>query len=412
MLMLYTLLVLVQTGHTRFLYFFTDFSYLRLDRETYRQHLVSGFLGCRLPRRTREYSTLFSVRCHFLRRSCRLLVASVRHLRRERTWAPPRVTPVSRCSMTHMSTVWITEFTWRPAREGPSFKLRCRSAEAKAGTYAQGSSKIVRGIYDSSLGHGNLPVPTSYPFTTEQLIDRVAHQSRTANTIRCCCDANRRSQTMLRAAWELYARRSRADHSSYTLPKPGAFHIQPRAIPTARYTLAPFGPAGLIFWPALPASRSRRARAKLPPRAVREGNPSIPHLGSPHCCSNAFHRLQSAWLERYLASLWLIVAGFHDCCVGDSHCGPRIRFRWIRRLRLGRQRLLSTSAGRPVLYGGLTASIVMASLVFGYNAAVTSIFAEPDFRYRQMADLQAILLAGLGLVALYRWLSVAFSARE
>jgi len=51
----------------------------------------------------------------------------------------------------------------------------------------------------------------------------------------------------------------------------------------------------------------------------------------------------------------------------------------------------------------------MASLVFGYNAAVTSIFAEPDFRYRQMADLQAILLGGLGLVALYRWLSVAFS---
>ena len=33
--------------------------------------------------------------------------------------------------------------------------------------------------------------------------------------------------------------------------------------------------------------------------------------------------------------------------------------------------------------GTLVASIVIASLVFGYNAAVTAIFAEPDFRYRQ-----------------------------
>ena len=59
----------------------------------------------------------------------------------------------------------------------------------------------------------------------------------------------------------------------------------------------------------------------------------------------------------------------------------------------------------------LVASIVIASLVFGYNAAVTAIFAEPDFRYRQASDLQAILIAGLGLIAMRPWIGPVLRRR-
>ena len=48
----------------------------------------------------------------------------------------------------------------------------------------------------------------------------------------------------------------------------------------------------------------------------------------------------------------------------------------------------------------LIPSILMASLLFFYDAALTALFVEPGFRYRQMADLQAILIAGLGLISI------------
>ena len=77
-------------------------------------------------------------------------------------------------------------------------------------------------------------------------------------------------------------------------------------------------------------------------------------------------------------------------------------------------RWLTTSASTEskleksfTIAGGLVASIVIASLLFGYNAAVTSLFAEPEFRYREMTDLQAILIAGLGLVSIQHWLRIA-----
>jgi hypothetical protein len=61
---------------------------------------------------------------------------------------------------------------------------------------------------------------------------------------------------------------------------------------------------------------------------------------------------------------------------------------------------------------GLIASIVIASLVFGYNAAITAVFAEPDFRYREIADLPAILIAGLGVIAILHRACVALGQRR
>jgi hypothetical protein len=62
-----------------------------------------------------------------------------------------------------------------------------------------------------------------------------------------------------------------------------------------------------------------------------------------------------------------------------------------------------------LLADGLVPSIIMASLLLVYNAAVTSVFAEPDFRYREMVDLPVILIAGLGLTTIPYWTSIAFS---
>ena len=56
---------------------------------------------------------------------------------------------------------------------------------------------------------------------------------------------------------------------------------------------------------------------------------------------------------------------------------------------------------------GLIASIIVASLLFGYNAMVTSLFADPSFRYRVMVDLQVLLIAGLGVISIQHWCSAA-----
>jgi hypothetical protein len=56
--------------------------------------------------------------------------------------------------------------------------------------------------------------------------------------------------------------------------------------------------------------------------------------------------------------------------------------------------------------GALLTNIIIGSLVFLYNAAVTAVFVEPDFRYRQMFDLEAILIAGLGLASIPYCLNV------
>jgi hypothetical protein len=49
--------------------------------------------------------------------------------------------------------------------------------------------------------------------------------------------------------------------------------------------------------------------------------------------------------------------------------------------------------------------VLIASALLIYDAAVTAVFAEPDFRYRHMIDLQALLIAGLGVIAIQRCLA-------
>jgi hypothetical protein len=51
---------------------------------------------------------------------------------------------------------------------------------------------------------------------------------------------------------------------------------------------------------------------------------------------------------------------------------------------------------------GFFASLTVVSLLFLYNAVVTALFAEPDYRYQHFIVLLRILLAGFGTIVLAR----------
>jgi hypothetical protein len=83
-----------------------------------------------------------------------------------------------------------------------------------------------------------------------------------------------------------------------------------------------------------------------------------------------------------------------------------LRFRPAFAIKSQRTRAVAFSAA-------LIASIVIASLVFGYNAAITAAFAEPDFRYRQMASSAKTDEERQGLLELARtWTQAALLERQ
>lgn len=170
----------------------------------------------------------------------------------------------------------------------------------------------------------------------------------------------------------------------------------------SRYNLNPFSHEGLIFWPAF-EDVSPQDEA-LTSRAVRELNVDNT-LELPIAIQHLFARVQTRWLWYYgifinILSVLMCVAWI-TAMVGLAGlllrwwAGPRNPINWDLKSQFP--------------FGSLLASIVLASLFFGYNAALTSLFVEPDYRYREMVDLQAIVIAGLGAVSVLRWLNVALN---
>jgi hypothetical protein len=117
-----------------------------------------------------------------------------------------------------------------------------------------------------------------------------------------------------------------------------------------------------------------------------------------------FSWVETAWLKNYKTAVFVMA-----CLMSAAWLAVAANLVGAVRRRTA---VSSASTGRFAFTSALIASIVIASLVFGYNAAVTSIFAEPDFRYRQAADLQAIVIAGLGVVALSQWAAFAFAGNN
>jgi hypothetical protein len=171
----------------------------------------------------------------------------------------------------------------------------------------------------------------------------------------------------------------------------------------SRYNLNPFSPEGLWFYPAYGDVAGNTL--VLPRAAVRELILD-PAWHEPWILHRIFSRVQTAWLENYKRAVFVMA-----CLMSVAWLAVAANL-----VRAFRRRAVVSAASESTRSFGFTntliASIVIASLVFGYNAAVTSIFAEPDFRYREAADLQAIVIAGLGVIALQQWAAFAFAGNS
>ena len=238
------------------------------------------------------------------------------------------------------------------------------------------------------------------PLTTDELMDQVlARPNWEYYTLLCLANDD---HLLLAAALEiarahpsLILRYSVRNFLHFTF-NPGYKH--------SRFNLNPFRPEALLFYPAQAAVDENVTG--FPARAVRELS-FDPVLHEPLVVHRLFNAMQTVWLKSYRTGVaimaWLMCAAWGTAAV--------------RLVQAVRPRAKPASMTEPNSGGllksdsALVASIVIASLVFGYNAAVTAIFAEPDFRYRQASDLQAILIAGLGLIAMQPWIGLALRHR-
>jgi hypothetical protein len=231
------------------------------------------------------------------------------------------------------------------------------------------------------------------PLTTDELMDRVlARPNWEYYTLLCLANDDR---VLLAAALEiarahpsLILRYSVRNFLHFTF-NPGYKH--------SRYNLNPFRPEALLFYPAQGAVDENVTG--FPARAVLELNfDPVPH--EPWIVHRLFNAMQTVWLKSYRTEVAIMALLM---CVAWGTAA--VRLVWAVRPRAKSVSMVGPHSGGLLKSdNALVASIVIASLVFGYNAAVTAIFAEPDFRYRQASDLQAILIAGLGMIAMQPWI--------
>jgi hypothetical protein len=169
-----------------------------------------------------------------------------------------------------------------------------------------------------------------------------------------------------------------------------------------RYTFKPFSPVGLIFFPA--TSIVSPDFAQLPARAVREINfDSV--SPRPQMIGWLLNVIQRVWAKLYRAEAFILACLMVAAWITVAARVAEPSRMWPSRLHLDKP----DSAAALLLADGLVHSIIIASLLLIYNAAVTSVLAEPDFRYREMVDLPVVLIAGLGLATIPYWTSVASS---
>jgi hypothetical protein len=238
------------------------------------------------------------------------------------------------------------------------------------------------------------------PLTTDELMDQVlARPNWEYYTLLCLANDDRlllaAALEIARAHPSLILRYSVRNFLHFTFD-PGYKH--------SRYNLNPFRSEALLFYPAQGAVDENVTG--FPARAMRELNfDPVPH--EPFVVHRLFNAMQTVWLKSYRTEVAIMALLM---CVAWGTAAVRL-------VQAVRPRTKSASMTAPNSGGlrksdnALVASIVIASLVFGYNAAVTAIFAEPDFRYRQASDLQAILIAGLGLIAMQPWIGPALRHR-
>jgi hypothetical protein len=285
----------------------------------------------------------------------------------------------------------------RPQAIGPNFTMAIAQLRARLEPNPR-DSKFIRTQYVGPPDQATFAETDIAPFTTDQLIDRVLTLPNWEYyTLLCLANDDRvllaASLEMARANPMLIVRYSTRNLVHFIF-EPGYKH--------SRYNLNPFRPEGLFFYPAV--GNVAGATFPLPARAIREITLD-PVSHEPFIVHRVFSVIETAWLASYRTGE--VVMAVLMCAAWLAAAANLLRA--VR----GQAAMAAAppSTGVLAFAAALTASIVISSLVFGYNAAVTAIFAEPDFRYRQAADLQGIIIAGLGVIALARGLGPAFDLR-
>ena len=154
-----------------------------------------------------------------------------------------------------------------------------------------------------------------------------------------------------------------------------------------RHNAAGFGPIGLNY----PLSASGVEVTGTSARAAREVG-FEPLSVEPDWINNVYARVARFWKNSYwrvvnTTSVLMVIAWLAVILIPAS---------WIARSEIFGSRV------KEIMVGDLAASITVVSLGLLYNAAVTALFAEPDFRYHHFIILLRILLAAYGVVVVTR----------
>jgi hypothetical protein len=231
-------------------------------------------------------------------------------------------------------------------------------------------------------------------FTPDQLIDQVLASPNWEYYL-LLCDSND-DRVMLRAASEIAHAypdlmiRYFFRNLSHFVFRPGYAHT--------RYNLNPFGSIGLAFHPADEYADPHEVMklAARGDRAAREAQFN-PLLQQPTVVRKLFYIVHQVWLRLYFGAVG--VTGALMCVAWATAIAGLANILRSRRLRLAPQTEPWPSKALAFADDRFVVCVFIASLLFGYNAVVTAAFAEPNFRYHEMVELQTILIAGFGLIS-------------
>ena len=284
-----------------------------------------------------------------------------------------------------------------PAEVGPSLALAAERLRSQL-LPSPRDSKFISAAYSGWSAAQEFVERNITPFTSDELMNRV-FRNPNWEYYALLCRAND-DKLMLEAAWEIARAypglvfQYSARNVFYFVFTPGYKHL--------RLSQGPITSEPLVFRPA--DGLITAGAAGLPARAVRELNfDALSH--QPVFVRKLFDMIQSAWLSSYMVEIWVV--DFLMCATWVAAIGSLLAY-------ATRQQQPSVSSFKSKLGNmfkfsdGFLPSIVAASLLFGYNAIVTAVFAEPNFRYRTMVQLHTFLIGGLGLISIRHWVLVVF----
>ena len=201
------------------------------------------------------------------------------------------------------------------------------------------------------------------------------------------------------ASWEI-VKRYPTYPLRYGLRNLALFLVEP-GYAHARYSTDAFGRLGLTF----PADGRVDETTGMPPAAVREAY-FDPLVMLPRVFYDAYDAVRRIWLQAYdgfvKVTLLLMVVAWAGLAAGV--------LRRVGGAVSGTNRIPAALASRVY-----AAPVTAVSAAFFYNAAVTALFAEPDYRYHHFVLPIRIILAAYGgwvIVSIVRTAMTVFRVRS